>query len=74
MTIVNSAGQANALVWNGLESGGGGFTAGINAAFGVHIMFIDFCHLTQLEVNNATSFIVHNGNGIVQKGNVTEIW
>jgi hypothetical protein len=74
MTVVNSAGQANALVWNGLESAGGGLTAGINAVFGVHMMFIDGCHTVQLEVNNATSFIVHNGNGVVQKGNVTEIW
>jgi hypothetical protein len=73
MTVVNSAGQSNALVWNGIEDGGG-FTPGISAVFGTHMMFIDLCHSVQIEVFNKTSFVVANGAAIVQKGNVTEIW
>jgi hypothetical protein len=73
MTVVNSAGQQNQLVWNGIEDGGG-FTSGVSAVVGTHMMFIDLCHQVQLEVFNATSFRVHNGNAVVQKGNVTEIW
>jgi hypothetical protein len=75
-TIVNSAGQDNELVWNGIESNGQGFTAGFAPTAGTHIMFIDWsgCDKVQLEVNNATSFRVHNLNSIRQQGNVTLIW
>ena len=74
LTLVNSVGQDNELVWNGLESNGGGFTAGSSPVAGTHIMYIDVCHRVQLEVNNATSFIIHNLESFPQKGNVTEIW
>jgi hypothetical protein len=74
MTVVNSAGQDDELVWNGIESNGGGVTTGFSSVAGTHIMFIDFCHKVQLEVANSTSFVVHNLNSIAQKGNVTEIW
>ena len=74
MTVVNSAGFDNELVWSGLKSNGGGVTKGFSTAFGTHIMFIDYTHVVQLEVNNPTSFIVHNGAGSTQVGNVTLFW
>lgn len=74
MTVVNSAGFDNELVWSGLESDGGGVTAGFSPAAGTHIIYIDFAHCVDLQVNNATSFRVHNGCSSTQAGRVTEIW
>ncbi len=74
MTVVNSSGRDNELVWSGLESDGGGVTAGFSPVAGTHIIFIDFAHCVDLQVNNATSFHVHNACSSTQTGNVTEIW
>jgi hypothetical protein len=74
MTVVNSAGRDQELVWSGLESDGGGVTAGFSPAANTHIMFIDFAHCVDLQVTNATSFHVHNGCSFAATGNVTEIW
>ena len=74
MTVVNSVGHDNELVWSGLESAGGGTTSGFSTAPGTHIIFIDNGHCVDLQVNNATSFRVHNACGITQTGSVTLIW
>jgi hypothetical protein len=74
MTVVNSVGHDNELVWSGLESNGGGPTAGFSPVPGTHIIFIDFAHCVDIEVNNATSFKVHNKCSSAQTGIVTEIW
>jgi hypothetical protein len=76
ITVVNSAGQDNELVWNGLDSDGGGLVAGFSPVAGTHIAFIDFAHVVDLQVSNATSFHVHNSatSGSTAKGNVTLIW
>jgi hypothetical protein len=75
MTVVNSTVDKE-LVWNGFESNKGGLTAGFSPTAGTHIMFIDFGHLVDLEVSNATSFHVHNSStsGETYNGNVTLIW
>jgi hypothetical protein len=73
MTVVSSP-YDEELVWNGIESNGGGLTSGFSPSFGSHIMYIDNGHYVQLEVNNSTSFVVYNGYGASQKGNVTLIW
>lgn len=76
VTIVNSSGQDNALVWNGFETKGQGFTQGFNTTAGTHIVYTDYCDLVDLEVTNATSFHVHNAatSTYTAKGNVTLIW
>jgi hypothetical protein len=75
MTVVNSTVDGE-LVWNGFESNRGGLTSGFSPVSGTHIMFIDFSHLVDLEVTNATSFHVHNSSSSSQRynGNVTLIW
>jgi hypothetical protein len=77
MTVVK--GQDNELVWNGLESNGGGVTTGSSPIAGTHIIYIDFVHCVDLEVTNATSFHVHLSAPICSgvggaTGRVTEIW
>ena len=73
-TIVNSNPGDAYLVWSGLESAGGGPTSGFSPTPGTHIIFIDNSHCLDLEVNNATSFIVHNACGVSQAGRVTLVW
>jgi hypothetical protein len=75
MTVVNSTVDGE-LVWNGFESNRGGLTSGFSPAAGTHIVFIDFGHLVDLQVSNATSFHVHNSSSssFRYNGNVTLIW
>ena len=74
MTVVNSSVDRE-LVWNGFESNKGGLTEGFSPVLGTHIMFIDFGHVVDLEVSNATSFHVHNASTTTTyNGNVTLIW
>ena len=73
LTLVNSIGDGE-LVWNGFESAGGGLTTGFSATAGTHMVFIDFNTFVDLQVNNATSFKVHNRSSIALKGKVTMIW
>jgi hypothetical protein len=73
LTLVNSRFDGE-LVWNGFESNGGGLTTGFSPIAGTHIVFIDFAHQVDLQVNNATSFKVHNGTAFPVRGNVTMIW
>ncbi len=74
VTIVNSNPGDTELVWSGLESDGGGPTSGFNSVPGTHIIFIDFGHCVDLEVNNSTSFKVVNTCTFAQAGRVTLIW
>jgi len=74
MTVVSSTNDRE-LVWNGFESNGGGLTSGFSPTAGTHIMFIDFGHVVDLQVTNATSFHVHNAStSETYNGNVTLIW
>jgi hypothetical protein len=70
MTVVNSSVDGE-LVWNGFESTAGGLTEGFSPTAGTHIMYIDFGHVVDLQVTNATSFHVHNGNSETMNGTVT---
>jgi hypothetical protein len=74
MTVVNSAGQDNELVWNGLETNAGGVTAGFTPAAGALIIYIDFIHCVDLQVASASNFRVHNGCSSTKAGSVTEVW
>jgi hypothetical protein len=63
------------LEWVGLEStAGAAITQGFSGAAGTHILYLDFAHQVDIEVNTPDSFRVHNGAAAVRTGNVTLIW
>jgi hypothetical protein len=66
------------MVWVGLESGTGGTTttttAGISSSAGTHIVYIDFGHGVDIQVNSADTIRVHNAGGFTVAGNVTLVW
>jgi hypothetical protein len=66
---------ANFLEWVGLEStAGSAITQGFSGVVGTHILYLDFAHQVDIEVNTTDSFRVHNGAAAVRTGNVTLIW
>ena len=63
------------LEWVGLESpAGAAITSGFSGVAGVHIVFLDFSHQVDIQVNTPDTFIVHNGSTGVRTGNITMIW
>jgi hypothetical protein len=63
------------IVWTGLESPSGSvITAGASATPGTHILYIDSGHRVDLQVNSASTFIVHSTSCGAVKGNITMIW
>ena len=63
------------LEWVGLESPTpAAITSGFSGALGTHIVFLDFDHLVDIEVNSADTFRIHNGSVAGRAGNVTMIW
>ena len=63
------------LQWVGLESSAGAaITQGFSGVAGTHIVFLDFSHQVDIEVNTTDSFRVHNGAAAQRTGNVTLIW
>jgi len=74
VTMLRIAGQF--LEWVGLESpSAAAITSGYSAVAGTHILWLDYSHTVDIRVNNADSFVVHNGNTInPATGNVTLIW
>lgn len=73
MTVVHSTVDGE-LVWNGFESNGGGLTTGFSPTAGTHIVYVDWSHVVDLEVTNATSFHVYNAGSETANGTVTLIW
>lgn len=63
------------LEWTGLEShAGSAITQGFSGVAGTHIVYLDFSHQVDIEVNTTDTFRVHNGSTAVRTGNVTLIW
>lgn len=63
------------IEWTGIESPAGAtITSGFSSASGTHIVFLDFAHTVDLEVNTASSIRVHNSSGGTATGTVTLIW
>ncbi len=63
------------LEWVGLESPASAAIAqGFSGSAGTHIVYLDWSHTVDIQVNTTDSFRVHNGNGAVATGNVTLIW
>jgi hypothetical protein len=66
---------AGFLEWVGLEShAGAAITQGFSGVAGTHILYLDFSHQVDIEVNTTDSFRIHNGSTAVRTGNVTLIW
>jgi hypothetical protein len=63
------------LEWVGLNSTAGATIAqGWSGAAGTHIVWIDFSHQVNLQVNTTDTFRVHNGAAAARGGYVTMIW
>jgi hypothetical protein len=60
------------LVWVGLESTAGAtITQGFSSIVGTHIVYLDSVHTLDIQVNDANSFRIHNGNAFPMAGLVT---
>jgi hypothetical protein len=63
------------LEWVGLESPSpAAITSGFSGTLGTHIVYLDFSHQVDIEVNSTDTFRIHNGSGGVRTGSVTLIW
>ena len=66
------------IEWTGLESpyylGSAVITDGYSGAAGTHIVFMDYGHTVDIQVNSADTIRVHNASSITQTGNVTLVW
>jgi hypothetical protein len=63
------------LEWVGLESPDpAAITSGFSNTPGTHIVFLDFNHEVDIQVNTADSFVVHNSSTASRYGSVTLIW
>ena len=63
------------LEWTGIESpAAAAITSGFSGTKGTHILYLDYSHLVDLQVDTTDSFVIHNGNSIAQTGIVTLIW
>jgi hypothetical protein len=63
------------LEWTGIESpSAAAITSGFSGTAGTHIVYLDFSHLVDIQVNTTDTFHVHNANSETQTGQVTLIW
>jgi hypothetical protein len=61
--------------WVGLEStAGAAITQGFSGTAGTHMLFLDFSHQVDIEVNTTDSIRVHNESAATRTGNLTLIW
>jgi hypothetical protein len=77
VTMLRPSVLPNFLEWVGLEStsiAGAAITQGFSGVIGTHIVYLDFSHTVDIEVNTPTSFRIHNGNAAAQTGVVRLIW
>jgi hypothetical protein len=72
-TVLRIAGSF--LEWTGLESpAAAAITSGFSSVQGTHIVYINFSHVVDIEVNDPDTFRVHNGSSMEETGTVTVIW
>ena len=63
------------LAWVGVESpNGSAITSGHTAGAGIHIVYIDFDHVVDIQTASAATILVHNADSLARAGNVTLIW
>jgi len=73
VTMLRATGQF--LEWVGLEStASASVTQGFSSVAGTHILYLDFGHSVDLEVDSPDTFVVHNASGGLASGTVTLIW
>ena len=66
---------ASFIEWVGLEStAGAAITQGFSGTAGTHILYLDFSHQVDIEVNSPDTIRIHNGSAGVRTGNVRLIW
>lgn len=63
------------IQWTGLESTAASvITQGFNSVQGVHVLFIDYAHFTDVEIDSATTIRIHNESVGQQTGLITLTW
>jgi hypothetical protein len=63
------------LEWTGIESpASAAITSGYSGTAGTHIVYLDFSHLVDIQVESTDTFIIHNASTIQMAGVVTLIW
>jgi hypothetical protein len=63
------------LEWSGIESPASAtITSGFSGAAGTHVLYLDYSHLVDIQVESTDTFIIHNANSIAMAGVVTLIW
>ncbi len=72
LQVTEPNGTPSFLEWVGLESTTGSvITQGFSATQGTHILFLDFQHTVDIEVNSANTFVVRNSSSGQRRGTVT---
>ena len=73
----SSGGVGGAMTWAGLESFSGfnsTITSGENSTAGTHIVYIDYNHKVDVQVNSADTIVIHNGQSSTMARTVTLVW
>jgi hypothetical protein len=72
LQVTSSTGTPTFLEWVGLESpSGAAITDGFSSAAGTHILFLDFAHQVDIQVNSANTIVIHNASGGTRAGEIT---
>ena len=72
---IPSSGNAGSITWVGLESYPmSAITQGSGNTAGMHIMFIDYNKVMDIQLASADTILVHNYSTLMQTGSVTLIW
>ncbi len=72
LQVTEPNGTPSFLEWVGLESTNGSvITEGFSAVPGTHILFLDFQHNVDIEVNSASTFVIRNSSAGQRRGTVT---
>lgn len=72
LQVTEPNGTASFLEWVGLESHAGSvITQGFSSTSGTHILYLDFSHQVDIQVNSASTFVIRNSSGGQRRGTVT---
>lgn len=74
-TLLSIPGVGGFIEWTGLESTAGSIiTQGYSGVQGTHIVFLDYNHVVDVEVNSPTTIRIHNESLEQRSGVVTLTW
>ena len=72
LQVTEPNGAASFIEWVGLESTNGAvITEGFSSTQGDHILYLDYQHAVDIEVNSASTFVIRNSSGGQRRGTVT---